>query len=1034
MPALSPDGLTIEHLASWQGLMDHYDVAASPAIADGDVLAWDAGQGMFVATPMGGFSGGATVLDDLTDVTITAAAVNQTLRYDGAAWVNTSVLLTTTTGVSVGGFLSVNPGITLDRSGAEPYILFSVSTVNKAQVRGYDAGVKITNETAGTTWLDVNASGVSVPNGTFAVGTTPQADRGAHIAFSDAVDAYNYALVAISTKTGATTGGAGPVGGYFRADVNAPALTVDWARGVYIATPTVTAGTLTTAIGLYIAPITTGGTNYAIYTGLGLVRFGDNTTVGTGTTGISSHLSSRQAGTASYISARKDSGGSTEIFMGVDAGTNAMLGTWTSQGIEFRTLNTARWTLTAAGHLTATDNTYDLGASGATRPRTGYFGTSVVIATDPTGSEALRVGGGARFTAQVVSTLATGTAPFSIASTTLVTNLNADLLDGQHASAFVSTSSANTFTAEQSFSNLAALMTWYGDASARLKLSYNTTANAWEWSVLDEAGLDPITLAIGSADGVWDFTSNLLKMNGTIVSVVGHVHAAGDITSGTLSVTRGGTGVSDPTSGNLLVGAGASAMTALAPGAAGGFVRSSGAAWVRSTIQVSDIPSHVHSGADITSGTVDETVGGTGNTTYTAGDTLYALNSTTLQRLGIGGTGTFYKSTGSAPSWASITAADVGAGTFPGTGAYTFTGPVRTPASVAGNSGLRIPHGTAPTSPTNGDIWTTTAGVFVRINGATVQLGTTTGSVLLAPSGAQYIDAGSQTSANYPLALRAADADGTTTNVDSPPYQLIASYWDGASPVDSTWTIFGDMIGAPGDPFNTLTFKHDSTNRMELTSVGRLWLTGPVFVGSDNTPPVTAGTQELVAHDNTRQIGIGVDTTRGLIGMRSNHEFSFMVNNTRYWTVTTTAFAPVTDVQVDIGTSSLRVREIFTQDLRVGVAVGTAVGLIYHSGEFDNSTSGAGAKTIDWTKGNVQKITATGAATISFTAPDGPTTLVLRIISNSTTGYTFTWPATVKWAGGVSAPTSPTTSGKWIMATFYYDGTNYTGSYTGDTG
>lgn len=33
---------------------------------------------------------------------------------------------------------------------------------------------------------------------------------------------------------------------------------------------------------------------------------------------------------------------------------------------------------TLTGHLLFTDNTYDIGASGATRPRTGYFGTSVV--------------------------------------------------------------------------------------------------------------------------------------------------------------------------------------------------------------------------------------------------------------------------------------------------------------------------------------------------------------------------------------------------------------------------------------------------------------------------------------------------------------------------------------------------------------------------------------------------------------------------------------------------------------------------------
>jgi hypothetical protein len=33
---------------------------------------------------------------------------------------------------------------------------------------------------------------------------------------------------------------------------------------------------------------------------------------------------------------------------------------------------------TLTGHLLFTDNTYDIGASGATRPRTGYFGTSVI--------------------------------------------------------------------------------------------------------------------------------------------------------------------------------------------------------------------------------------------------------------------------------------------------------------------------------------------------------------------------------------------------------------------------------------------------------------------------------------------------------------------------------------------------------------------------------------------------------------------------------------------------------------------------------
>ncbi len=41
---------------------------------------------------------------------------------------------------------------------------------------------------------------------------------------------------------------------------------------------------------------------------------------------------------------------------------------------------TTYWNTSSSGHfLAGTDNTYDIGASGATRPRTGYFGTSLVV-------------------------------------------------------------------------------------------------------------------------------------------------------------------------------------------------------------------------------------------------------------------------------------------------------------------------------------------------------------------------------------------------------------------------------------------------------------------------------------------------------------------------------------------------------------------------------------------------------------------------------------------------------------------------------
>ena len=51
----------------------------------------------------------------------------------------------------------------------------------------------------------------------------------------------------------------------------------------------------------------------------------------------------------------------------------------------------------------------------------------------------------------------------------------------------------------------------------------------------------------------------------------------------------------------------------------------------------------------------------------------------------------------------------------------TFTGEIVTAASTTATAGLTLPHGTAPTTPVNGEIWTTTGGLFARINAGTQQ-------------------------------------------------------------------------------------------------------------------------------------------------------------------------------------------------------------------------------------------------------------------------------------------------------------------------
>jgi len=65
-------------------------------------------------------------------------------------------------------------------------------------------------------------------------------------------------------------------------------------------------------------------------------------------------------------------------------------------------------------------------------------------------------------------------------------------------------------------------------------------------------------------------------------------------------------------------------------------------------------------------------------------------------------------------------------GTLAVTGGVTGSSFVRAAASTTSDASYRAPHGSAPTSPVDGDIWTTTTGLFVRINSATKQAATLT--------------------------------------------------------------------------------------------------------------------------------------------------------------------------------------------------------------------------------------------------------------------------------------------------------------------
>lgn len=97
---------------------------------------------------------------------------------------------------------------------------------------------------------------------------------------------------------------------------------------------------------------------------------------------------------------------------------------------------------------------------------------------------------------------------------------------------------------------------------------------------------------------------------------------------------------------------------------------------------------------------------------------------------------------------------------------------------------------------------------------------------------------------------------------------------------------------------------------------------------------------------------------------------------------------------------------------------------------YDNG-SRSGAYTLDWNNGNKQVITLSGNVTMTFTAPPGPTNLVLVVKQDAAGGRSITWLSSVLWPGG-TAPTLTSAANAVDMMMFFYDGTNYLGGFLQD--
>ncbi len=341
-------------------------------------------------TPDGVSLGNSQIFDNGTNVGIGTASPAQKLHVNGM--------------VQSGGYRTT--------AGNTNYYHFTRNTGGTAvYINQADATSPILRLSSGTETANSGVVFTVENNGSTGVGTTTPTGRLHTYVSNAAVTTTTHNLYVQNLATNTTTDGINKYGGYITSN----------------GTFTGSTGTATNNYGLYVSA-TGGDTNYGIYT------------VGT-QYGIRGETSSN-GGRGGYF---RNSSTSTGTQYGIQALSSGAGASGTRYGVYGQVTGTGTTAYGVRGSVTGA-NTTNYGvygdASNGTTNWAGYFtgntyvGGNLGVGTTSPGVKIDVAGGAIRTNNQLISTAATGTAPLAVSSTTVVTNLNADLLDGNHASAF----------------------------------------------------------------------------------------------------------------------------------------------------------------------------------------------------------------------------------------------------------------------------------------------------------------------------------------------------------------------------------------------------------------------------------------------------------------------------------------------------------------------------------------------------------------------------------------------------------------------
>ena len=299
--------------------------------------------------------------------------------------------------------------------------------------------------------------------------------------------------------------------------------------------------------------------------------------------------------------------------------------------------------------------------------------------------------------------------------------------------------------------------------SANQVLAMNSGATAPEWVAATTGDITGVTagdgITGGGVSGTVDVAADLKSNGGLVIeSTEIAVDLGASSITGTLDETDGGTGLTSYTGGDVIYASGSNTLAKLAKGSAGQVLKMNSGATAPEWAADAGTTYTAGDGLDLSStefsvdlkangglviestevaidlsassitGTLDETDGGTGLTSYTAGDILYASGSNTLAKLAKGTSGQTLKmnSGATAPEWASASAANA---IVDGDSDFTLSDGVA--------SGIHYELDNTDMADWNqaGVVLTTAGGIFQhnQVQAATYTVPANTGSVMAGP-------------------------------------------------------------------------------------------------------------------------------------------------------------------------------------------------------------------------------------------------------------------------------------------------------------